>query len=63
VKDYLSALGRKGGAARARALTARQRKRIASAGGKAAAAARTPEQRSQAARRAVQARWAKHEGR
>jgi hypothetical protein len=59
VKDYLAALGRKGGAARAKALSARQRKRIASAGGKASAAKLTAAQRSENARRAVLARWAK----
>jgi hypothetical protein len=59
VKDYLASLGRKGGAARAKVLTARERKRIASAGGKASAANLTAEQRSAKARRAVLARWAK----
>lgn len=59
MKDYLAALGRKGGAARAKALSARQRKRIASSGGKASAANFTAAQRSENARRAVLARWAK----
>lgn len=59
MKDYLAAQGRKGGAARAKVLTSRQRKRIASVGGKASAAKLTAEERRAKAVKAIRARWAK----
>lgn len=59
VELWIQSVTSKGGTARAKALTAAQRKKIASAGGEARAAKMTSEQRSDAARRAVQARWAK----
>jgi hypothetical protein len=63
VKNYLAAIGRKGGAARAEALTPSRRKQIAASGGRAAATKRTPEERRAAALKAIRARWAKHKRR
>lgn len=62
IRDYLAAQGRKGGTARAKALTAKERKSISSSGGKAAAAKRTAAQRSEIARQAARARWGKKKG-
>lgn len=59
VNAYLSELGKKGGPARAKALSKRRRKQIAQSGGKARAAKMTPEERSAAARKAIRARWRK----
>jgi hypothetical protein len=58
VKKWLSMLGKKGGAARARALSPKRRKAISSKGGKAAQALLTPEQKRAAARHAARVRWA-----
>ena len=49
--------GKKGGKARAEALTESQRKKIAQKGGKARAKSMTPEERSEASRKAARARW------
>src|SRR5260370_12864792 len=49
--------GKKGGRARAEALTERQRKKIARKGGKARAKNMTPEERSESAPKAARARW------
>lgn len=60
------ALGKLGGAARARALTPEALSKIGrlggKVGGKARAAALTPEQRKEIARKAIAARWAKKKG-
>jgi hypothetical protein len=53
-------MGRRGGRARAAALTPEQRSAQAAAAARAAAAALTPEQRAARARAAAQARWAGH---
>jgi hypothetical protein len=58
----MSELGKKGGRARAKSLTARERLAIARKASRASAKAwkrMTPEQRTAFARRAAQARWAK----
>ena len=57
VKKYLSMLGKRGAAARARNLTPRQRKMIAKKAGQASQAARSPQERNAAARKAARARW------
>jgi hypothetical protein len=49
--------GKKGGKARAAALTDAQRQKIARKGGRARAKSMTAEQRSEAARQAARARW------
>jgi hypothetical protein len=62
LRKRMSELGKKGGPARAKSLTARERLAIACKASKAAAKAwksLTPEQRTAFARRAGQARWAK----
>jgi len=57
----LAALGAsKGGKAAAKAMDGDQLRARASAGGKASAARLTPEERSQRALKAVQARWARY---
>ena len=58
MEAYLSKLGKLGGAARAKSLTPRQKKRIAKLGGKALQAGRTAEERSASAKKAARARWA-----
>jgi len=58
VEAYLAKLGKLGGAARAKALTARQRRRIAKLGGKALQAKRTAEERSAAMKKLAKKRWA-----
>ena len=60
VDAYLQKIGKRGGAARAEALTPRQRTRIAKLGGKAfkeALAKKSPEERAERGRRAARARW------
>jgi hypothetical protein len=54
------ALGKLGGTARAKALSAAELSKIGKRGGKARAAKLTAAQRSEIARKAVQARIAKH---
>ena len=61
--QYLKAMAKRGGQARALALTAEERTDISRkgglAGGPARNAALTPEQRSKIARKAAKARWKK----
>jgi hypothetical protein len=52
-------LGRKGGKARAKAMTAKERSDSARKAARVRLRAMSAQQRSDAARRAVQARWAK----
>jgi hypothetical protein len=59
VLKFLKEIGSRGGQARAKALSARQRKEIATKASKAAAKART---RKAKERKASQARWAKQKG-
>jgi hypothetical protein len=54
---WLKLQASKGGKSRARALTARQRQRIARLGGRAASQQMTVRQRQDRARRAARARW------
>jgi len=61
VSDAAALLGRlggkKGGKARAAALTEKQRQKIARKGGRARAKNMTAEERSETARKAARARW------
>jgi hypothetical protein len=55
--SFAAALGRRGGKARAAALTADERSKAASKAGKARIDTLTPEQRSKIARKAAKSRW------
>jgi hypothetical protein len=57
VLAWLKQQASKGGKSRARALTARQRQRIARLGGQARARQMTRQERTERARRAARARW------
>lgn len=63
VTEYFRQIGKKygsaGGKARAKKLSAAQRKRIAKKASEAAAEALTPEQRSERAKKAAAKRWGK----
>ena len=56
---FFQELTSKGGIARMRALSASERRKFAASGGRAAAKRRTATERSEAARKAARARWAK----
>jgi hypothetical protein len=57
--EYREMVARRGGRARARALTPERRREIASQAAKAAAARMSPEERVAKARRAARLRWAR----
>jgi len=59
LKAAASAMGKRGGAARAAVLSTEERAEIARKGGRKRAQTLSPEQRKEIARKAVQARWAK----